>query len=323
MKKLVVLAIALLVCFVSEAEQYPEMPSWTIVKTELDESLTEEESLFEIHFWTEQKYYNNHLIYSDNGNEEKVKLKGQTFIQHKCKPGKHLFMFLIDIEMEEIITDSIAIQPGHKTTIQLNFSSSVRPQLVKKPVIYLYPEVETAVTVSVHPTGDLIFTYPNYQDQWQVNAKPDGTLETGGNYYNYLFWEAEQYAVNELVDPTLGNYVSGNQITAFLELTLTEYGLTSKEQADFITYWAPMMKNHKNLYIYFVIDEACDQFATLTIDPKPDNIGRIYMLWRPVSEAESERLIPIQTIKPIDRTGFTVIEWGGVQLSSVSMDKEL
>ncbi|MFR5640342.1 MAG: hypothetical protein ACLUDF_04555, partial [Butyricicoccus sp.] len=61
-----------------------------------------------------------------------------------------------------------------------------------KPVIYLYPEQETTVSVSLDYTGTLTATYPAYEDGWRVTAEPDGTLyDENGNEYSYLFWEGE------------------------------------------------------------------------------------------------------------------------------------
>ena len=61
-----------------------------------------------------------------------------------------------------------------------------------KPVIYLYPEQETTVSVSLDYTGTLTATYPAYEDGWRVTAEPDGTLyDENGDEYSYLFWEGE------------------------------------------------------------------------------------------------------------------------------------
>ena len=45
-----------------------------------------------------------------------------------------------------------------------------------KPVIYLYPEEETRVTVKLDYNGQLTCTYPAYEKGWTVTASPDGTL---------------------------------------------------------------------------------------------------------------------------------------------------
>lgn len=59
-----------------------------------------------------------------------------------------------------------------------------------KPVIYLYPEHETDVSVTLDYSGLLTCTYPDYGDGWKVSASPDGTLTDGsGQTYNYLYWE--------------------------------------------------------------------------------------------------------------------------------------
>lgn len=49
-------------------------------------------------------------------------------------------------------------------------------QAAAKPVIYLYPEKETTVTVKLDYAGALTCTYPAYGDGWTVTACPDGTL---------------------------------------------------------------------------------------------------------------------------------------------------
>lgn len=54
----------------------------------------------------------------------------------------------------------------------------------EKPVIYLYPEQETDVRVTLDLAGELTCAYPAYGDGWSVRAAPDGTLtdESGQTY---------------------------------------------------------------------------------------------------------------------------------------------
>ena len=60
----------------------------------------------------------------------------------------------------------------------------------EKPVLYLYPEEETGVSVKLDYVGELTVTYPAYEDGWNMTAYPDGTLlDAEGNEYSYLFWE--------------------------------------------------------------------------------------------------------------------------------------
>ena len=52
-----------------------------------------------------------------------------------------------------------------------------------KPVIYLYPEGETTVSVQLDYTGQLTTTYPAYGDGWTVTAGVDKTICNGNLVY--------------------------------------------------------------------------------------------------------------------------------------------
>ena len=69
-----------------------------------------------------------------------------------------------------------------------------------KPVIYLYPESQTDVTVTLDYAGTLTTTYPAYHSGWEVTAFPDGTLinHADGKEYSYLFWEGDRDAGYDL-----------------------------------------------------------------------------------------------------------------------------
>lgn len=45
-----------------------------------------------------------------------------------------------------------------------------------KPVIYLYPEETTDVTVALDCAGRLTCTYPAYGEGWSVTANPEARL---------------------------------------------------------------------------------------------------------------------------------------------------
>lgn len=180
--------------------------------------------------------------------------------------------------------------------------------LAAKPVIYLYPEETTQVEVALDYDGQLAHTYPSYGDGWQVTAQPDGTLtdETGREYY-CLFWEGEgrwEY------DFSQGFCVAGTDTAAFLEDALSQMGLTDQEAQEFIIYWLPKMEGNPYNLIAFQ-GEAYTDHARLTVTPEPDTLLRVFMAWKPV-EAPVE--IPAQELTAPERTGFTVVEWGGVEL---------
>lgn len=176
-----------------------------------------------------------------------------------------------------------------------------------KPVIYLYPEEELEVTVKLDYAGRLTCTYPAYGGGWSVTARPDGTLtDAAGQTYNYLYWEGENRAEYDFSE---GFCVAGADTAAFLEKALAQLGLNRQEANEFIVYWLPMMEQNPYNLIAFQ-SEAYTQSAQLTIDPAPDTLLRVFMAWKGLDGAVD---IPPQTLTAPERTGFTVVEWGGCQ----------
>lgn len=301
--------------FLFANEKGPTGPSYYVLEVTPDPELSQNVAAFDFLITSNDlhdKY--GRLLFSDNDMELSVKLDGTDKFCHLTSPGKHKFQLLLNNEFFEIFTDSINAPAGHRVKVQLNFRSSTKPVLVKKPVIYLYPQATTNVSVEIKPVGDLFFTYPEYNNGWNVTANPNGELSIGQNQYNYLFWEAEQNFAQVKIDVLKGSIVKSDEVLAFMSSALEDYGLSSKEQADFITFWVPQMMQSKYSYIYFVFDEDCDAFAELNISPKPDNIGRIYMIWSPLTEGELFNTTP-QEIPTVERSGFTVIEWGGAEIN--------
>ena len=178
-----------------------------------------------------------------------------------------------------------------------------------KPVIYLYPETTTEVSINLEYQGKLTCTYPEYKDGWHVIAQPDGTLtdiETQKEY-SYLFWEG----LSEVkYDMSKGYVIKGSDTAAFLQIILAEMGLTPKEYNEFIVYWLPKMQENPYNLITFQTDVYTEN-ALLEISPTPDSILRVFMayeaLQKPITIEE-----PI--IEPFTRRGFTVVEWGGTEI---------
>jgi len=182
------------------------------------------------------------------------------------------------------------------------------PNAAYKPVIYLYPEEETNVSVKLILDGKLTCTYPAYNSGWQVAAVPDGTLtDANGQTYNYLYWEGE---TNAQWDMTEGFCVKGEDTAAFLEEALAKLGLTRREANEFIVYWLPLMQENPYNIISFQTD-VYTEAAALQIDPAPDTLIRVFMAWQ---AAEAYAQLPEQELTAPERSGFTVVEWGGTQV---------
>ena len=178
--------------------------------------------------------------------------------------------------------------------------------ILAKPVIYLYPEKEMDVFVDVSvDNGDIFVTYPEKGDGWNVTARPDGKIiDKNGIMHNYLFWEAKSKIKFDLSE---GFVVEGKKSVEFLQEKLSYLGMNQNEINEFIVYWLPHMIDNPYNLVSFQL-ENYDEFAPLTIEPKPDSIQRVYMALKPL-DAYVE--IPEQQLEKFERTGFTVIEWGG------------
>ncbi|MFR9145300.1 MAG: hypothetical protein ACLVJ4_01585 [Mediterraneibacter sp.] len=194
-----------------------------------------------------------------------------------------------------VILWGICIAAAVGLLILLGSLMSDETMVAKKPVIYLYPEQEQEVSVRLEYDGELTCTYPEYKEGWTVTAEPDGRLtDRTGTEYNYLYWEGTsdwEYDFSE------GFCVAGKDSAEFLEGALAELGLTRREA------------NAYNLISFQA--EAYTEHAGLVIEPEPDTVIRVFMAYQP---ADSRQEIPEQELDAPERTGFTVVEWGGCEV---------
>lgn len=178
-----------------------------------------------------------------------------------------------------------------------------------KPVIYLYPENNTDVSVQVS-VDEFTATVPEYgTNGWFVNASPKSELYNyaDGLTYPYLFWEARDY---DSLPTDSGFMVARKDIPSFLNNSLNKLGLTSQEKADFIEFWEPRMLANGESYFFisFLGTRDFNKIAPLNINPKPDTLIRVFMFYAPTEKPFAVRP---QTLSSVPRYGFTVLEWGG------------
>lgn len=180
----------------------------------------------------------------------------------------------------------------------------------EKPVIYLYPNEKTDVSVKVNfKNGRFTCTYPDYNDGWNVTAYPDGKIinKNDNDEYSYLYWEGEGQ-IN--YDFSSGFVVKCEDTAKFLKEKLSYMGLTPKEYNEFIVYWLPIMQENEYNLVSFQM-ENYDDSAKLNITPEPDSILRIFMAFK---ETDDKTTVPQQKLEKFERKGFTVIEWGGAEV---------
>ncbi len=205
-----------------------------------------------------------------------------------------------------------------------------------KPVIYLYPKNDTEVSVKINTPITFSTQIPSYNDGWKVLAHPDGTLtnlqpertdcgaidykKTGSEYakhactnnsYPYLYWSGNVGADY----PTVNNgwIIKRENIKSFMENKLADIGFTVHERNDFIEYWIPEMlkKDAPFFRVSFITTQEMNRFIPMTVIPRPDSVYRLFMDWEPLAQDPSKQL-EMQILPTIKRSGFTLIEWGGI-----------
>lgn len=316
-----VLLNTLLICIIGLSslahESYPERSDWEVISKTKDNSLKKGRTriTFQISgvdltegshrfVWSANKYIDTTFI-----DLEKASIS-DVFIS-----GNYNFKFYVSNKYREIIISKLYLDSGYAIVVQLNFKSTDRQNMmVKKPVIYLYPTEPTAMNVKVEPKGEMSFTYPFYDvNGWDFTAFPNGELTFCYENLDYLFWEAEQEISRSDLDLTTGSLITKEKIVSFLDESLTAFGMNSKEKADFITFWGPQLQKNDQNFIHFVFNEEAELFADLAITPKPDHVYRFYMVY---CNAEGMKMLEAhpQIIPAMDRTGFTVLEWGGTEI---------
>ena len=181
-----------------------------------------------------------------------------------------------------------------------------------KPVIYLYPEKPTDLEVRVQPNGGFIYTNPKYDNGWKVTAWPNGKIVEAKTQksYDYLFWEGIglNYPVSEK-----GWVVKRGELEKFLDDKLPEVGLKGREASDFKAYWLGRLKEHPYYKLSFLSKEQMDELAPLQISgARPNTVIRMLMTAKGLEK--NETAIPQDLPDLKIRSGFTVVEWGGVVL---------
>lgn len=187
-------------------------------------------------------------------------------------------------------------------------------RIIKKPVIYLYPLQKTDISFLLDFKGELLTTFPKYDKNWTVTAYPDGRIfdKKTNRFYSSLFWDGSQKFPDEHYQYKSGFVVSKNDLTNFLIEKLEFMGLNNLETNEFVQYWLPILEKNKINFIHFYVNTDYDVISKNNVSPKPDTSIRIFMefygLDKPIE-------IPVQHLPKTERKGFTLVEWGGSDVS--------
>lgn len=182
----------------------------------------------------------------------------------------------------------------------------INPPVCYKPVIYLYPEVEMDITVKYDDATKLLTTYPKYQDGWSMHVLPNSVMydEAGRSYYALYFEEIRRWDC----DFSVGFLVKDSDALAFLEEKLAILGFNERESNEFIMYWLSTLENNEYSLVYFEQTALRNANVPLDLSVEPDSMLRVIMH---IKAANGDEEIEEEQLLPFERTGFTIVEWGG------------
>jgi hypothetical protein len=114
-----------------------------------------------------------------------------------------------------------------------------------------------------------------------------------------------------------------------LDKALTALSLHISARTDFITYWLPFFvrihERGQQIAFRFLEQAAYEQAAKLEVEPKPDVVIRVFLLfkgvkgedsegWRKVEEVEEVKEVGVEQEKFGDEKLFRVLEWVGMEV---------
>jgi hypothetical protein len=182
-------------------------------------------------------------------------------------------------------------------------SQSPSPPLVRKPAIYLYPETDSIINVTLEVNGKITETIPDYNGLWSVFVTKEGIID---GKYDYLYYESEMRHFDIRSE---GWCIKTSELGGWFSKMLPRMGLNEKETEQFKEYWLECLSDSDYYEIRLVEDSWLEKDLAVNISPKPEVFIRLIFYIkghdREISLPEPKVLIP-------ERKGFVAVEWGGI-----------
>lgn len=142
-----------------------------------------------------------------------------------------------------------------------------------------------------------------------------------------------------------------HEVSAYLEKALTSLGLYTEARASFITYvliycysdltwlfhhglcrfWSPSFLKHNQIALRFIPQADYNRLAPLDINPEPDVVTRIFMLFKGVTDPEAwpcarrrarydvsfwTHVVGVDAAAALNKELSRVLEWAAMEISS-------
>jgi hypothetical protein len=192
---------------------------------------------------------------------------------------------------------------GEIVSLYDKMCKKVKPMPVKKPAVYLYPEQDMNIKVTLSVNGIITKTEPYYNSVWDVFATKNGIIN---DKYDYLFYEAD---LNKIELPDEGWVVEYGNLENWFDKYLPALGLNKKETEQFKEYWLKDLKKENYYEIRLLDYNFLNENMKLMVSPKPQTLIRLNFYFKPLKEKTN---LKEPEITKKERKGFTVVEWGGI-----------
>lgn len=218
----------------------------------------------------------------------------------------------IDINIPAISNSKICFlytvaSKGLEVKSEFDEHKNYNPFVSYKPVIYLYNDQPLDVEVKYLEDYRLKTTYPEYEGGWRVHINENGMLNINDSQREYYAIFFDEFRTHDATFE-YGFNVSKDNAREFLENSLDTLGFTNREADEFIMFWLPILEENEHSLVYFEQTEERNEECPLSYSVTPDTVLRMIIHIKKVDVAQD--IIP-QELKTINRTGFTVVEWGG------------
>ena len=177
--------------------------------------------------------------------------------------------------------------------------------MVYKPNIYIYPEQEIQLLVSLAfpKGGSVMLSIPEYNDGWNITVDTLGMID---KTYTYLFYESQQPDVWQMKE---GWCIKQENLQAFFEDNLSKYGFGEREITDFTAYWIPRFQSSLYYSVFPQTDSLINSVIELSFSEKPENILRLFYVVIE-SDIDTSGRLTEPFIAPFKRENYFVSEWG-------------
>ncbi len=177
--------------------------------------------------------------------------------------------------------------------------------VVYKPNIYIYPETELFLTLTLDfpEGGKVLYSIPEYGNGWSFRVNKSGIID---NEFEFLFYESSQPDVWQMEK---GWCIPSTELSGFFQNNLSRFGFSGREIDDFLDYWIPRLNLADFYTIYPQTSSLINRVIDLNFSTDPDHILRLFYVLQE-SDLDNSAQLAEPVVESFLREGFVVTEWG-------------